>query len=266
MPILNPEVQRQVSASLAELATPVKLVVFTQGESGALACDFCAELRQLIEEVAALSGQLTVEVRDLIRDAETAEVLGVDKIPALVVMRGGPQPKDFGIRFFGIPSGYEFASLLEDIRLVSRGRSHLSPETLKSLGRLTAPVRIQVYVTPTCPHCPPAVLLAHRLAMASDLISADMVEAQEFPHLAAGYQVYGVPRTVIADVIHIEGAVPEAALVSRLLDVLDPTTMGQLTDNWEARTQLKDQLAWLNMNVVFTRRSSACGPQSGWRG
>jgi predicted DsbA family dithiol-disulfide isomerase len=78
------------------------------------------------------------------------------------------------------------------------------------------------------------VVLAHKLAMASDLITADMVEASEFPHLANRYQVYGVPRTVIEDVIHIEGAVPEGMLVSRLMTVIDAEAMGQLRQEWQA--------------------------------
>ena len=61
------------------------------------------------------------------------------------------------------------------------------------------------------------MVLAHKLAMASDLVSADMVEATEFPHLAMKYQVQGVPRTVIDELTHIEGAVPEKVLVSRLM-------------------------------------------------
>ena len=77
-------------------------------------------------------------------------------------------------------------------------------------------------------------MLAHKLAMASDLITADMVEASEFPHLANRYQVYGVPRTVIEDVIHIEGAVPEGMLVSRLMTVIDAEAMGQLRQEWQA--------------------------------
>ena len=235
MPILNAEVQQQVREALQDLTTPVKLVVFTQGAGGALECDFCAEMRQLSEEVAGLSDKLSVEVRDLVGEAEIAEVYGVDKIPALVVMQGGARPKDYGLRFYGIPSGYEFSTLIEDIRLVSRGQPELSAATREALARLAAPVRIQVYVTPTCPYCPRAVLLAHKLAMASDWITADMVEAQEFPHLANRYQVYGVPRTVIADVIHVEGAVPEAALVSRLLQVLDPAAMRELRADWEAQ-------------------------------
>jgi hypothetical protein len=61
------------------------------------------------------------------------------------------------------------------------------------------------------------VVLAHKLAMASDMVTADAVEATEFPHLAMKYQVQGVPRTVINETTHIEGAVAEAALVSRLM-------------------------------------------------
>ena len=64
-------------------------------------------------------------------------------------------------------------------------------------------------------------MLAHRLAMESDWIRADMVEATEFPHLANKYQVFGVPRTIINETIQIEGAVPEPMLVNELLKVLD---------------------------------------------
>jgi hypothetical protein len=72
------------------------------------------------------------------------------------------------------------------------------------------------------------VLLAHRLALASDLITADCVEATEFPHLAGRYNVFGVPRTVIDEVIQIEGAVPEKTVVAELMTVLDADRMEQL--------------------------------------
>jgi predicted DsbA family dithiol-disulfide isomerase len=65
-------------------------------------------------------------------------------------------------------------------------------------------------------------VLAHRLAMESEWITADMVEATEFPHLANKYDVYGVPRTVINETIHVEGAVPEPMLVNELMKALDP--------------------------------------------
>ena len=65
------------------------------------------------------------------------------------------------------------------------------------------------------------MVLAHRLAMESDWIRAEMVEATEFPHLANKYEVFGVPRTVINETIHVEGAVPEPMLVNELLKTLD---------------------------------------------
>ncbi len=72
------------------------------------------------------------------------------------------------------------------------------------------------------------MVLAHKLAMASELVTADMVEAMEFPHLANKYDVYGVPRTVINEVIHIEGAVPEDMLMEELMKVTDKKEMEEL--------------------------------------
>ncbi|HRE27418.1 MAG TPA: thioredoxin family protein, partial [Anaerolineales bacterium] len=69
---------------------------------------------------------------------------------------------------------------------------------------------------------------------ASDMVQADMVEATEFPHLANRYHVHGVPRTVIADVIHIEGAMPEAQVMQKLLGVLDEPNMTRLRGEFEA--------------------------------
>lgn len=234
MAILNDDIKEQVREALADLEAPVKLVVFTQGEGGAVECQMCAETRALIEEVAALSDKVSVEVRDFVKDSEVAEAYGIDKIPAVAVVREGDEPADYGIRLFGIPSGYEFGTLIEDIRLASSGNPGLSEKTLEQLAQLTSPVAIQVFVTPTCPYCPRAVLLAHRLAMASNQITASMVEATEFPHLANRYQVYGVPRTVINDVIHVEGAVPEAMLITKLMNVNDEAFMQQARIRWEA--------------------------------
>jgi glutaredoxin-like protein len=238
MSLLNPEVQTQVRQALAAMTDPVKVVLFTQGADGApatgvLECDYCTEARQIIEEVAALSDQIAVEVRDFVADAALAEQYHIDKIPAMAIVADGPAPKDYGIRLYGVPAGYEFSTLIEDLLMVSRRETGLNAKTIDELKRLTQPVHIQVYVTPTCPYCPRAVLLAHRLALASDLITADMVEANEFPHLSNKYQVYGVPRTVIDDVLHVEGAVPEAALVTELLKVLDTEEMTRLRTAWE---------------------------------
>ena len=212
MPLLDKETAEQVKRELADLAGPVRLVMFSQ----TFECDYCAETRQLVEEVAELSDQLTAEIYNFVTDKEKAEELGVDKIPAIAVIGA----EDYGVRFYGIPSGYEFTSLLYAIRTVAAGKTELSEETLKTLAEVTEPVHMQVFVTPTCPYCPMAVVLAHQMAIASPMVRADMVEAMEFPHLAIKYQVMGVPRTVINETVHLEGAAPEPMVLEKLQEAL----------------------------------------------
>ncbi len=149
MPLLDDRVQKQVRTALADVKAPVKLVMFTQAEGGALECGFCGETRELVEEIAKLSDQIAVEVRDFQKDADLAREYGVDKIPAIVMLTGGDHPKHHGIRFYGMPSGYEFSTFIEDLKMVSRGDAGLSAATRQMIQTLTRPVHIQVFVTPT---------------------------------------------------------------------------------------------------------------------
>ena len=79
------------------------------------------------------------------------------------------------------------------------------------------------------------MLLAHKLALANDLIRSDMVECMEFPHLVNRYMVSAVPLIVINEVLRIEGAYPEEAFVERLMTVNDPSAMAQRKWIWESR-------------------------------
>ena len=218
MPLISQKDADHLQAEFeANLVNPVKLVMFTQ----TVECQFCAETRQIVEEIAGLSDDISAEIYNFVTDKATADLYGIDKIPAIAIMRvEDGEDRDYGIRFYGIPSGYEFSSIIEDIFDVSKGESGLQPKSKETVADLTEPVHFQVFVTPTCPYCPQAVRLAHRLAMESELITADMVEAIEFPHLANKFSVYGVPRTVINEKVHQEGAVPEPLLVAKLLEAV----------------------------------------------
>jgi glutaredoxin-like protein len=216
MSLLNAEVRKQVQDEFAALTDSVKLVVFTQD----MECQYCTETRELIEEVAELSDKLSVEVHDFVADKAVADEYGIDKIPAVAIVADGDDAKDYGIRLYGIPSGYEFSTLIEDILMVSHRESGLSGETKALLHDLSEPLHLQVFVTPTCPYCPRAVRLAHMMAMESDLVKGDMVEAIEFPHLSNKYQVMGVPRTVINEDTYIEGAAPEQMLMDKVREAL----------------------------------------------
>jgi glutaredoxin-like protein len=199
---------------LGTLDKPVKLIAFTQE----LECSFCRESVGLVEDVSRLSELISHEVHDFVQEKKLAKEYGIDKIPASVV---AGDKEDYGIRFFGIPSGYEFVSFLDAIKTVSTGMHDLTSETLSAIGKIKSAVHLQVFVTPTCPYCPKSVILAHKLAFVSEHIQSDMIEAIEFPQLSNKYKVVGVPKSIINEKFVIEGAVPEKDYVDGILKSLN---------------------------------------------
>ena len=209
MALLKESERQEVTKLLAELEHEVRLVMFTQEHE----CQWCQTTREMVTELAELSEKVTAEIHDFLKEDSLAKQYGLARVPAIVVM--GEQ--DYGIRFYGVPAGYEFASLLEVIQAIGH-RSHGLPESVVAdLARIEKPVHLQVMVTPTCPYCAPAVVTAHRLAMASDKIVADMVEVSEFPQVAMRYQVQGVPKTIINEEGDFVGSQPVPNVVEEIL-------------------------------------------------
>ena len=141
MQLISDEDANTIKERLKELVNPVRLVHFTQE----LNLEYGLEAKQLLDELAALSENLSVEVFNFLLDKEKAAEYSVDKVPATVVRDG----RDFGIRFYGLPAGYEFANLLDAIVSVSKGDSGLSPASRERLAKIATPVHLQVFVTPT---------------------------------------------------------------------------------------------------------------------
>ncbi len=184
-----------------DLKSPVRLVFFTQE----VECTFCAQTHQLLEAVAGLSDKISLIVYDFVKEKEKAEELGIDKIPALAIL----SEKDYGIRMYGIPSGYEFQTLVEGITLVSSGDSALSSNAERALAKAaTKPVKIQVLVIPTCPVCPLVGAMAFQFAVANSHIFVDIVEIAEFPQIANKYNVIGTPKTVLNEIVQFDGVIP----------------------------------------------------------
>jgi len=142
MPILQPRDEDAVRQEFQRIAGPVKLVVFSQE---LVAPDLCRQNEQLIREVAALSDQISVEVLNPAVDRERAAAYGVDEVPATVVEGA----RDYGLRFLGIPAGYEFSNLIDSIIAVSSGEATLADATKASLATLAGDVEIKVFSTPT---------------------------------------------------------------------------------------------------------------------
>lgn len=193
-----------------ELDQPVKILAFTRTAEAidlpGFECEFSDEVSDLMDELASLSEKISVEHHVYSADDDLVKELGVDKLPALVLTRGGNR----SIRYFGVPGGYEFGSLVEDLVDLSRDTTDLSQESKDIIRALSGNVHIQVFMTPMCPHCPAAVRTAHQMAIENpERIISDAIEVSEFPHLVSRYGIEFVPTVVINDVVRFEGALPE---------------------------------------------------------
>jgi glutaredoxin-like protein len=217
--LLNDEITGQIKQIFEQLNQPVQVLFFASKDQ----CDLCNETRALLDEVVALDARLGISAYDLQADADVAKKFNVDRAPGIVIAaKDGTQIMDYGIQYSGIPSGHEFSTLINDILLVSGRDSGLSPQTREFLQKLDKPLHFQVFVTPTCPYCPQAVILAHRMAMENPgMIRAEGVEATEFPELANQFGVNGVPQTTInAGAGTVIGAVPEKQLLAEIQQAL----------------------------------------------
>lgn len=193
------------------LKEPVRIVLFTQE----IECMFCRETRELMQEISSLLPEkIRLEIYDLVKDAEKAKEFNVDKVPAIAIVG----KKDYGIRYYGVPMGYEFNSFLEAIINVSKGSTNLAEETKKKLQLIEKPVNIKVFVTLTCPYCPFAVNLAYKFALESDNVRADVIDVNEFPHLGHKYSVMGTPKIVINERIELVGFIPESQFVEHVFE------------------------------------------------
>jgi glutaredoxin-like protein len=223
MALLSDQDREMVRKHLAEITHPVTLLFFTQTIGGP---ETAAITRQILDELAELSEKVTVEEVNVILDKDRVSQYGVEAVPAIALLRAG---EDTRMRFLGAPAGYEFMSLVEAVILAGTGNSGLSDESRQLVAQhVTGPIDIKVFVTPTCPHCPRAVTLAHQLAVESPHIRAACVEATEFMDLSRRYRVTGVPKTIVNDTVEILGAVPEDAFVRSV--VLPPGAGGEVPD------------------------------------
>jgi glutaredoxin-like protein len=192
-----------------KLSDPVKIIVFTQE----MECRYCNETRKLAQEIASVSEKIVTQVYDFVKDQDKAKEYGITRIPAIAVV--GKQ--DYGVRYYGIPYGYELQTLIEAIVNVSRGTTDLSEKTRTILKEVKKPVDIKVFVSLTCPHCPGAAAIAHKFAIENNLIKADVFETSEFPDLALKYNVIGVPKIVINDKVDFVGEFNEDLFAEHVL-------------------------------------------------
>ncbi len=152
---LTDDLIAQVGQLFGKLTNPVQVLLFTSKDKQ----ETCEPTQQLLEEVVELSDLLSLSVFDIGEHADLASLYKVqDKAPAIVIAamestlkfgKESNQVTDYGIRILGIPAGHEFATLINDLLLVSGRDSGLSPQTRKYIKGLAKPLHLEVFVTPT---------------------------------------------------------------------------------------------------------------------
>jgi len=203
--------KRTLRTHLSGMPDPVQLVFVKRDTM----CPYCRETRELLKEFAEFSDKIRVDVYDIDKDAGEIGDLDIERVPALALL--DHSMKDTGIRFYGMPGGYEFHSLLGAVLVVSKRRTGLPEDLVRQISQVDTPLHIQTYVTPTCPYCPSVIRLIHKMAFLNPHIRADMIEVTEFPELGKEAGVKGVPKTIVNHLFDLEGALPEDQFIHTII-------------------------------------------------
>jgi glutaredoxin-like protein len=206
--MLSDTQKEQVRKRFQTLANDVELIVLTQD----FECQLCRETRELVLELGSLSPKIRTKVYDLVKDEEEAKKYNIKKIPAIAIVGS----TDYGIRYYGVPSGYEFSVFVDDIVDVSKGNTSLPDSVKKKLAEIKKPVHMQVFVSSTCPFCPKAARVSRQLAIENEHIRSDVIEMTAFPYLAQRYGVMSVPYIVINEDTSFVGAHPPEIFIEQI--------------------------------------------------
>jgi glutaredoxin-like protein len=214
--LIDESLKAVVTQRFTDMIEPVTLRVFSSKNH----CLFCNEMISLVNAVGELSDKISVEICDCEENDPKAKKYGIERHPAIAI----DGDDDYGIRFFGVPAGKEFTTFIESIMLVSSRKPILSSEAKDLLKKIDKKVNLKVFVTLECPYCPAMVMRAHKLALASDNITAEMVESSQFAQLASDFDIFGVPNTIINNGKgSVEGLVTEEVLIQQILEALERT-------------------------------------------
>lgn len=210
MKSLTPGDLKWLEETLAKLQEDVTIVYFTEEAT----CRHCRRERELLAELADLSHKLHLEVYNFIADRTEADQYGIDKVPGFAIVG----KEDYGVRYYGMPSDFEFRMLLEDIVRLSSGESGLSAESKSRIRRLDVPLHLEVLTTPACPASAGALWIAHQMAMESNLITTDLLNVEDFPDVAERYKAMSAPTVVVNQRYCFYGALEESQFVEQALE------------------------------------------------
>lgn len=208
MSMLDEGTATQLKTIFSEMKNPVQVVLVT----GTTNCETCDATRDFVRELAPLSEK--IQLKEIADTSAQAKTLGVVMVPAIVLL--DEAGTDYGIKYYGIPAGHEINSFIMGLLEVSGAGQQLPPAIESRIAAIDKPVDIKVFVTLGCPHCPGAVMKAHKLALMNPNVRAEMIEANTFGELSTKYQVSGVPKIVINETHELLGDQPLEAFLNEI--------------------------------------------------
>ena len=210
MAILKSHEREYVDNVFKFVNNDVKIAFFTEQpekQSG-------RETHEILKEISSISDKIKLTVYDFDKDQTAVQDYKIDKTPAIVV----EGKADYGIRIFGVPSGYLVSSLIEDIVQISKSESELTDDTKKKLTEVVKPLKIEVFVNPTSPYSPSLANIAHRMALENEHISAHLVNLVDYPHLGMRFNIEDVPHSVVNGKVSVKGALDERDFTDKVLE------------------------------------------------
>lgn len=206
---IDEETKEALKEAFKEMVEPIECLVFTTETEH---CHYCSDTVSLLRILGEASNdKLIVRVYVKEREPEVFEKYGVDRVPTVILGDGS-------IRYTGIPAGEEVRGLVETIIRLSTGETGLEEDTLKTLSQMDGRAYVEVIVTPTCPYCPYAALLANMFAYASQgKVVSDIVESLENPDIADEYGVTAVPTIIVNGSIEFVGVPEEKDLLNSVV-------------------------------------------------
>jgi thiol-disulfide isomerase/thioredoxin len=196
--------------SLARMKNPVRLILFVK-DAG---CETCPEALTLVRSVKARAPKVALEVYDQVMDRDKSEQYGIKQVPAIVVQGANGRL----VRFYGLLEDVFLAILVETLVSVAEGKIWFPDNIRRTLSHLEQEVAIQVFVETDCTLCRPVAETAIGLSFESDLVSADIIIASDYPELMKKYGIKKLPKTVFGVNLHMDGHVTEGEFLEMIFE------------------------------------------------
>ena len=194
--MLDANLTAQLRTHLANITRPIELVASLDDSPKS------AELQQLLDELAALSDDITVVRRD---DDE--------RRPSFAVVRAGT---DVSVRFAGIPLGHELTSLVLALLHVGGHPSKASAELLQQIQELDGDYAFETYFSLTCQNCPDVVQALNLMSVLNPKISHVAIDGALFQDEVEARGVKAVPSVFLNGELFDQGRMTLEQIVAKL--------------------------------------------------